>query len=541
MQPLILCWWNLELRLVYPSGEVHSHLIDESSEPTSDILTFLGSEASEIKRIRIIYNSEHLGLYSLKHLEIPVPEGRNSKRKRSKLKRLLLMHYPQLSNEDNYWSLTYDFKRNPNYASLAITTDSNLKLLCKNLLALGYFIEGMWPLPFLMNTSQSKLSHEIGSLCVACTDKNFLITTVSPSGDWQCDNFATSADESITLSGLRNARLRFDDEAAPQGWIATDSSSEKNPLTYYCRELGLNNIMLSQVLHKSLFLPEQGWENMNSENISRKKFSYTNVYLPITAALLIATSALYFWYNSKTEKNRIDEKFKLQVLERQALSKQKEAVEIKIKSESVNRDYNLIFTEPQGIDTLLTSISQTFNPPISLKSLYLRDNIIYLESAALERNEFKIQASELCHSLNEQSVNWNFLVEPETTKKTSVSFKGSRLKTYMKPLDVTDLNLQELQQSLINSNALNLNLSNLATHWRTLSHTINTYTLFQIHKLELSYNQPRIEDWSKITQDIHTVLLMHNTMIDELLLTADTENPNLFKEVRINFSTRTKL
>ena len=113
--------------------------------------------------------------------------------------------------------------------------------------------------------------------------------------------------------------------------------------------------------------------------------------------------------------------------------------------------------------------------------------------------------------------------------------------TYMKPLDVTDLNLQELQQSLINSNALNLNLSNLATHWRTLSHIINTYTLFQIHKLELSYNQPRIEDWSKITQDIHTVLLMHNTMIDELLLTADTENPNLFKEVRINFSTRTKL
>jgi hypothetical protein len=540
MDPLILSWWGSEFRIVYPSGEIRISNFDEAKDPVSAIVLLLETEKNEFKKIRIVYFSDKLILNSIKHLQIPIPIGADSKRKRSKLKGLLLTHYPQLSHADSSWSLTYDLRISPYFTSLAIIKNSHLTSLCKQLITLGYFIEGVWPMPFLMHASHTKLSHESGSLCVACTDENLMITTVSLSGDWQCDNYDAKSNESITLTGLRNARLRFEDEANPGGWVATDSSSEKNPLIYHCKELGLSNLMLSHMFYSLRYIPVKSWENMYTNLATDQSDGLSLKTINIFTVLIVTCLGTYLWYHSITVRNSLIEKNKAHAIEDESISKEKFARDVKTRMEIIIHDFKLSLVEPELVHTLFSQIGLTLSKRISITKLYYKNNIIVIESDTKEKLKSKHSGAELCQLLNTATTKWSFSVEQDSTQDTALKLIGARLKIYVKESDITDSKFQELKEKLPKSDDLNQLLKSLAEHWSLSIDESDSFTDFKIQHISLNYINPQIDDWSNVVLTLKTLSTLNRLTIDEVLLVRDRDNPGLFKEARIKLSSRIK-
>ena len=538
MEPLILCWWGNELRLVFSSGEVHLHSLAETTHPSATIISHLKSEKYKTKLVRIIYHTDKLTLNSIKNLKIPVSKIHASKSRRTRLESKLSTQYPMLSLSTCIWSLTYDLRISNNFSSLAIINDPELILLCKELTKLGHTIEGIWPLPFLMHALPNKQNQDTGSFCIACTDKQLLITTTSATGDWKCDNIPIHANDSVTLSGLKNARLRFDEESPPCGWLATDTSSEHNPYIYNCRDLGLNEIMLSHVLYNTRHLSSYSWGNMYFEGINSYGF-LTFRTLSLILLLSLSTYGIYFWRSSILQKSQLLEKSKKEAIATELLSKETHAKELKSREEITIRDYNLLQTEPQTIDKVLNNIAEACSHTYTIQSLYIVNDTIQI---TLELNDPTIsrgKLTDLCTTLNSNQAQWSFSAQPN--QETITKIRGFRIQTQTQPPAISEAKVHELILHLNSLSVFNKSFSALQTRWSMTSHKLDSYGTFLVHHIDLNLIDTHIDSWSAILSDIHELSLTPHLTCNEIHLSLDPDNPGFFKEAWIRLTARTTL
>jgi hypothetical protein len=538
MEPLILCWWGNELRLIFSSGEVHLHSLAENTHPSASIISHLMSEKHKTKVVRIIYYSDKLTLNSIKNLKIPVSKIHVSKSKRSRLESKLSSQYPILAQSSCIWSLTYDLRLSNNFSSLAIINDPELILLSRELKKLGYTIEGIWPLPFLMHTLPNKQNQETGSFCIACTDKQLLITTTSASGDWKCDNIPIHANDSVTLSGLKNARLRFEEESTPSGWLATDTSSEHNPYIYNCRELGLNEIMLSHVLYNTRHLSAYSWGNMYFEGIASHSFLSLRT-LSLVLLLGLAAYGIYVWRSSILQKNLRLEINKKEAIATELLSKETHAKELKSREEITLRDYTLLQSEPQTIDTILNSIAEACSHNYTIQSLHILNDTIQITLELNDPTLSRGKLTDLCATLNSNQAQWSF--SAQANQESISKIRGYRIQTQTQAPAISEAKVQELLLHLHALATFNKSFSLLQSRWSITSHKLDSYGTFLVHHIDLNLIDTHIDSWSTILSDIHELSLTPHLTCNELHLSLDPDNPGFFKEAWIRLTARTTL
>jgi len=536
MEPLILCWWGNELRLVFSSGEVHHHSLAENSKSSDSILSHLINEKPKNKSVRIIYYSDKLSLNSIKELRLPVVKDKASKRKRTDLELKLRNHFPALAQSTCLWSLTYNLRLSNHFSSLALINDPDLIELIKGLKKIGYSIEGVWPLPFLMHALPKKQNEDAGSFCIACTDKQLLITTTSISGDWKCDNIPIHLNNSVTLSGLQNARLRFEEEMPPSGWLATDQSSEHNPYIYHCRDLGLNEIMLSHVLYNTRHLSVSAWENTCFENINRSSiFTLRTVLLLLTTSIIIA--GIYFEKAAILEKNLRLEKTKKEAFETEQISKENHAKEMKTKDEILTRDYNLLINESQAVDKGLIAIAESCINKYTIESLHIVNDSIQMILNSNESSAPRAKLTDLCSSLNSSQNQWSFSVQPN--QDTALRIKGYHSQSQITLPTNIESKVNELLLHLNSVNSFNKIFSEIQSHWTINSHKKDSYSTFVVQHIDLYLIDTHVDSWPTILNDIHSLSLIPNLSLNEVHLTLDLENPSFFKEAWIRLTART--
>lgn len=356
--PVVILWWNTEIRLLKPDGQIGARRVEGRGDPIGAILELL-KECPGVESARVIYHPPNLDVYPL-----PCPNT-----SRARLKAVFSGEHPALSLPHAVWSVE-EVRRNldgDGYNTiLYIDNRSRMPRLIEACAAKGIEIEGIWPIQTLIEASPPCRGADFGFISVLVLGNQSAVSCVRPNGGRYL-RMQDGPEASRKAAGDLNAALAlFDGAALPVGLLMVEGGADPGPLKEASGELALTSVSLGELLATAKELKARSISDFRPR---RTLFKPTVPELAVLAGAILFLASAWFWlarYESQSLWRRRLEASRAEHAELQELVNSRRAIKERI--DQLNVAIGACQVSPQRHYDLLMAISRAAPTTLSLQS-----------------------------------------------------------------------------------------------------------------------------------------------------------------------------